>query len=267
MGKGFIDPDKGLSMMDMGGVEKLYDEVKADERQAGRENLRMRALDVDAIMEHMQQHEQSMYAAQAQQAMLAQQQQMQMQQQEQGTVQNVLPGLPPEVGDPNNAAQALQGLDQLSQSLSGPPVDENGQEVQPTQQQEPQAVPSDAGFGQDTQTQQPLVIPPNMVSVNTWDNHQVHIEIHNRFRKNQVFEILPEPVKQQFEAHVNAHATALNQAAMAAAMMMPPGQAPPGANNGAGTPIGPSGPPGSNQFGPPGTSQGGEMPPPPMPGG
>lgn len=38
MKMGFIDPNKGLSMMDMGGIDKLYNELKADERQAKRKS-------------------------------------------------------------------------------------------------------------------------------------------------------------------------------------------------------------------------------------
>jgi hypothetical protein len=33
----------------------------------------------------------------------------------------------------------------------------------------------------------------------------MHIEIHNKFRKSQTFEALPENVKQIFEAHVQLH--------------------------------------------------------------
>lgn len=40
---------------------------------------------------------------------------------------------------------------------------------------------------------------------NTWDNHEVHIESHNKFRKGQQYENLPEETKMLFEAHVAAH--------------------------------------------------------------
>jgi hypothetical protein len=43
------------------------------------------------------------------------------------------------------------------------------------------------------------------VSPNTWDNHAVHVEIHNNFRKNQAFENLPPEVQQLFEMHVQMH--------------------------------------------------------------
>lgn len=43
------------------------------------------------------------------------------------------------------------------------------------------------------------------VAVNEWDNHEVHIEIHNRFRKSEAFEMLPQPVKEEFNRHVEEH--------------------------------------------------------------
>lgn len=236
MRSGFIDPSKGLSLMEMGGIDKLYEEVRIDERQAQRENLRMASLEINEIASHMQAVETSKMITSTMAGQMAPD--MGAQQVQQG-----LPGLPQDVQDPNNAMQALQGLEQMSQAT----------------QMEPQAPQADLGFGQDLQTSQPLQIAPNMVSVNTWDNHQVHIDVHNRYRKGQAFELLPDPVKVQFEMHVQAHAMALNQASMNAMAMMPggdPGGDPSqnplgGATNGTGTPIGPQD--NGNQFGPPGS--------------
>lgn len=188
MKMGWIDPTKGLELMDMGGLEKLYDELKIDERQAQRENLRMARLDINQLEQHAQ--------------MVSMQKEM--------------------------AAQA----DAMGQPI--PNTDEN--------------------------TGTPLIMPDNIIPVNTWDNHQMHIDVHNRYRKSQAFELLSEKVKQQFEYHVAMHAMALNQAAMAAGMMPPgPDGESMGAENGGGAPLG------SNQFGPPGTSEG--MPPPEGAGG
>lgn len=49
MKMGFIDPQKGLEMMEMGGVEKIYEEVQIDISQARRENLRMQAVTPDVM--------------------------------------------------------------------------------------------------------------------------------------------------------------------------------------------------------------------------
>lgn len=40
---------------------------------------------------------------------------------------------------------------------------------------------------------------------NDFDNHDLHIRIHNRFRKTQEFEMLPPEIKGQFDVHVAQH--------------------------------------------------------------
>lgn len=122
MKMGFIDPNKGLEVMEIGGVNKLYEQVQIDSRQAQRENLKMQKLDPQMLMQQAQQAEQM---------------------------------------------AAMQGA-----------------------------------------TGQPFAPPPPVVPVNTWDNHAVHVELHNRFRKSQSFEMLPEEIRQQFEQHVQMHVLA-----------------------------------------------------------
>lgn len=124
---GLIPPDKGLAVMEIGGITKLYDELQVDIRQAQRENLRLQQ--------------------------------------------------PP---DPFATAQL-------------PPDPETGQ-----------------------QAPAPLAVP-----VNTWDNHAIHIDTHNKFRKTQKFETLGPEIKAQFEQHIQMH-----QAVMQAQMppMMDPNQ-------------------------------------------
>lgn len=151
---GYIQPDDGLKMMDIGGVQKLYQQLKVDESQAQRENLRMRKLDDQEILQY--------------EAMGQQQEQMQS----------------PEM-------------------LMGAPADP--MQADPMQQQ-PQA-PVDPN-SVDVNTGEPLAQGP-LVPVNTWDNHAVHIEVHNRFRKTQAFEVLSDPIKRQFELHVQMHAQSL----------------------------------------------------------
>lgn len=43
------------------------------------------------------------------------------------------------------------------------------------------------------------------VSINNWDNHAVHIEEHNNYRKKQEFELLDPEAQMLFEAHVQEH--------------------------------------------------------------
>lgn len=52
MTQGFIPPEKGLEMMEMGGVQRLYEEVKVDFAQASRENMRMAAVTQDQISQY-----------------------------------------------------------------------------------------------------------------------------------------------------------------------------------------------------------------------
>lgn len=248
MKMGFIDPQKGLSLMDMGGIDELYDELKIDERAAQRENLRMARLDINEIVQHEQN-------AQMTNEFAAMQEQMQMNQS----------AMPPMGGPPMGNPMAG---DPMAQGGGDPMADENmpneGQPSDPdvameNQEQGPVITGGPPGpAGTDQATGAPLMLPMNMVPVNTWDNHQLHIDVHNRFRKSQAFDLLAPEIKQQFEYHVAAHAMALNQAAQAAMMMPPP---PDAAQNGSGTPVG-GPPPDANQFGPAGT-QDGAMPPDP----
>lgn len=219
MKMGFIDPQRGLELMEIGGTQRLYEELKVDERQAQRENLRMANLRIEEI-ERFKAEQSQQFMQQAQIAELFQQ----------GMSRPMMPGddsgLPPEMG-----------------GTMGVP---------------PEAAP-DPSLGLTDPNTGMLVPPPiNMVPVNSWDNHALHIEVHNRYRKSQAFEQMPDPIKEQFEAHVRAHANALNSAAMGAQMMPPPpmGGDPNAMFEQSPGQGGPEGPPpgqdGSNQFGAPG---------------
>lgn len=136
MKMGFIKPEDGLKILDMGMLHQYYNLIKLDENQAQRENLMMKRLDDQTIQQFQTQWEQG--AAMGQQ-------------------DKIVPGQ----------------------------VDANGQPV-------------------------PLATPP-VVQVHDYDNHAVHIEIHNRFRKSQSFELLPDLVKAEFEKHISMHKAALQQ--------------------------------------------------------
>lgn len=58
-----------------------------------------------------------------------------------------------------------------------------------------------------------LAVPP-VVQVHDYDNHAVHVEIHNRFRKSQAFDLLPDEIKAEFEKHISMHKAALEQQQM-----------------------------------------------------
>lgn len=132
MKMGFIPPEEGMAVLDMGGLVKLYERVQIDQAQARRENLKM---------------------------------------------QNC-----PE---------------ELIQQMFAPPVDPmTGQPLPPEE------------YLLDPMTGKPQ-LPEPVIPVNTWDNHAIHIDIHNRFRKSQAFEQL-DPMRQLlFEIHVQKHMEAI----------------------------------------------------------
>lgn len=63
------------------------------------------------------------------------------------------------------------------------------------------------------ETGEPLQVPP-MIPVNGWDNHAVHVEVHNRFRKSQAFQQLPDVVRAEFQKHISMHEQVLQQQQM-----------------------------------------------------
>jgi hypothetical protein len=202
MKMGFIDPADGLKLMDMGGVQKLWNNLKIDEAQGQRENIRLKTITADQIAQF----------------------QSSWQQAQQMGDQNAMQGQP----DPMNPAM-------------------------------------DAQHGMAMQV-------PSIIPVNTWDNHEVHIRVHNNYRKTQAFEMLQDEVKAQFEAHVNAHlaavASAMQEAQGFQGMMGgapdnsggapgSPGSEPPMPDNG----FSPGGgmPPGQDSGGPPNAPMGGTI--------
>jgi hypothetical protein len=137
MSQGFIPPEKGLELMEVGGVQRLYEEVQIDSAQATRENMKMSTVTQQDMEAYLQ------------------------------TFMGVDPMTQqPMLVDPNSGQ---------------PLVDEMGNPTAP-----------------------PLIVP-----VNTYDNHQIHIQVHNNYRKSQEYENLPQPIKDLFEEHVNQHMMAL----------------------------------------------------------
>lgn len=138
MAQGFIPPEKGLELIDMGGINRLYDEIRVDAAQASRENMRMAAVTQEQISQHSATF----------------------------------------IGEPD----PITGEPTLIDPNTGQPlVDQAGNPTEP-----------------------PLIVP-----VNSYDAHQVHIQIHNTYRKSQEFEQLPQEKKNLFEQHVNQHMMAL----------------------------------------------------------
>lgn len=157
MKMGFIDPNKGLEVMEIGGINKIYEQVQVDVRQAQRENLKMAQATQQIIEEHkISEIEKYLQSPEGQQA-------------------------------------AQNGM--LFEGPNGDLMD-----ASPTLQGQP---PNPVNF--------PLIVP-----VNTWDDHRIHIERHNNYRKSQAFDNLPEEAKVLFEQHVQGHVSAIMTGAMGA---------------------------------------------------
>ena len=135
MDRGYIPPTEGLEVMDMGGINTIYERLQVDKRQVQRENIIMSKVTPDILMQHEMMEMQKISA------------------------------------DPN-----------LVPNADGIPTDPNtGMPVQPQ-----------------------LIVP-----VNTWDNHALHVELHNMYRKSQSFLGLSQDAKDLFEAHVQQHLEAM----------------------------------------------------------
>lgn len=172
MKMGFIEPQKGLEVMEIGGINKIYENVQTDVRQAQRENLRM---------------------AQATQEIIE---------------QDKITKIQEFVSSPEGQQLASAGM--LEPGPNGGLID-----LSMTTQINPET-------GQPG-VPQPVVLPL-LVAVNNWDNHRIHIERHNNYRKGQAFEQLPPEAKALFDTHVQEHVNALVQGAMGA---LPPEMVPP----------------------------------------
>ena len=148
MKMGFITPQDGLRILDMGMLKQYYNLLKIDENQAQRENLVMKRLTQQEVESFQQEWEMGV---------------------QRGDPDKVMPGETDAEGNPIG-----------------------------------------------------LAVPP-VISVNAWDNHAVHVEVHNRFRKSQAFEALDPASKAEFQKHISMHEAVLQQQMMQQAMM---GQAP-----------------------------------------
>lgn len=84
------------------------------------------------------------------------------------------------------------------------------QDIAMHEQQWQEAVAQQQGLTIDKDSGQSLETPP-IVPVNSFDNHEIHIETHNAFRKSQAFDSLPPEVKEIFERHVNDHKMAMQE--------------------------------------------------------
>lgn len=209
MTQGFIPPDKGLELMDVGGINRLYDELAIDTAQASRENMKMAAITPDLMEEYLAgfQPPEPAMPPDAGQLFMG------------GDTANagINPGTGtdamgmPGAGDPNSMPPELMQM--LGGDAGGQPPVGNDPTADPMAVGGPDPVmQQNAAPFVDPNTGQPLVDqsgmptePPLIVPVNSFDNHQIHIQVHNNFRKSQEYENLEQEAKDLFEEHVNQH--------------------------------------------------------------
>ena len=134
--QGIIQPEEFLELSEIGGASRIVDGLKIDKRQAQRENIMFKSMDVNVVRESEQSHQ---------------------------------------------------------------------MQVQQMQMQNPEA------FQQLSEQNPDILESPSLVAVNEWDNHEIHIETHNNFRKSQEYTNLEPEIQEQIEKHVNAHKLAQQQ--------------------------------------------------------
>jgi hypothetical protein len=127
MKNGFIPPDEGLEILEVGGLNRIYERIQVDKRQAQRENLRMRVVKPEDVEAH------------------------------------------------NQEWLASQETPEMQQDVDS-----------------------------ELKLEPPLIVP-----VHTYDNHELHIEVHNMYRKSQAFESASDMTKALFEEHVRQHQEAI----------------------------------------------------------
>lgn len=125
MKMGFIQPEEGLEILEVGGLNRIYERIQVDKRQAQRENLKMRVITEEDLARQQQEWE---------------------------------------AKDPSVNTDPVSGM---------------------------------------------KLDPPPLVPIHTYDNHELHIEVHNTYRKSQSFESASPITKQAFEEHVREHEEAL----------------------------------------------------------
>lgn len=190
MKMGVIPPERGLRYLEMAETGQMYEEMQVDRRQAERENMRMSDPSViqpqfDGLFERIL-AEQEMQASPMMDPMAA-------------PIDPSMGGMPPEAMEaapmppmpPPEGGQAAVPPDLLGMG-SPPPAPTEGTPAG-------HLLPA-PGMSQT---------PPPAVPVNSWDDHEVHIEVHNNYRKRQEFENLDPRLKEEFERHVEMHRAAL----------------------------------------------------------
>lgn len=115
-------------------------------------------------------------------------------------------------------------VSEMAQSLSTEPDPETGMPPAPVGSEELMQNP-------EVMSALSEQVPP-FIPADDFDMHEIHIDVHNRYRMGQEYETLPDPVKAEFDKHVQMHEMLLQQKMMEQLMMG--GGMPPAGNEGGG---------------------------------
>lgn len=86
--------------------------------------------------------------------------------------------------------------------MDGPPIPDPGTGLPLPSPRMGLELDADGMEMMDPETGQPLQY---IITTNSFDNHEVHIEVHQNYMKTQEWEMLPDDVKRIFEDHVDEH--------------------------------------------------------------
>ena len=154
MSRGILPYDIGLDLIDLPHMDKYYDIVKVDERQAERENIRLLNLIPEELAVEREQAE----------------------------------------------TKKMEVMAQLMLSSGAfQPEEINEETIEFFSTNDPQAAQMSAQFDRA------------FISPNDFDNHEAHIEVHNRVRKSQEYETADIAIKDEFDRHVAEHEQRLQQ--------------------------------------------------------
>jgi hypothetical protein len=195
---GWLDPNEGFELLDMPMLQQWTQQRKVDKKAAQYENIMFRDLDEDQVIE-FQQEQVGNAQADLQQRFAEQQQKI--------------------ATDPIQAAREQVGdggVDPSTGNATPASIDPLGFETNPTPKPDQQGT-----LQVDNPAATPCIIP-----VNDWDDHAIHIQIHNLWRKSPSYRFVSDPIKQEVQKHVALHQAAL---ALQMAPQMAPGTAPEGA--------------------------------------
>lgn len=230
MKNGFISPADGLKALEMGSLVRIYRQTKVDEDQAARENLAMKGMDPEVAKQKTADAEMAAMLEDVTEELEEEQTTQALTDAGAGPAdpmagpqgQNPM-AEPPAISDtpfdapaddapfggdePAGAvpaqAPAPQGPDQAL-AASDPTAGMPGVQQDPT-------VTVDPAASAPVLAEQPMT--PTAVPVHDWDNHAIHIQVHERFMKSQEFETLDPEVRKVFIAHRQAHIEAAGRQA------------------------------------------------------